>query len=276
VDIQWFPGHMAKTRRLIAEALTQVDGVVHLGDARVPDSSYNPLLEKETARKFSMYILAKSDLADPDLTKAWTAAKTASMALSLRDNAVKARLTSFIQSTLDREMTKRFARPWRVMVVGIPNVGKSTLINLLAGRRSAKVGDRPGITRSNQWIKISPALELLDTPGILWPKFDHRETAMKLAITGSIRDEILPQEEMAKWLLEYMGKFYPQAAAKFDVSELDIHQIGVRRGILKKGGEVDTARVAEVVIKDFRSGRLGRITLDRREEKHGSNLGTGE
>src|SRR5690554_5010731 len=179
MNIHWYPGHMAKTRRLIVQSLKLVDGIIHLADARLPQSSQNPLLYELAGSKPTMLVLAKADLADPKETAAWTK-RGGTLAVSLRENKNRQLLLNFIHTYLDENLRKRFNRPWRVMVVGIPNVGKSTLINLLAQRRSAKVGDKPGITLSQQWIKISPQLEMLDMPGILWPKIDDHLTGLKL------------------------------------------------------------------------------------------------
>lgn len=260
MDIHWFPGHMAKTRRLISESLKLVDGVIHLADARLPESSQNPLLYELTGNKPTMLVLAKADLADPHKTRQWLA-KGGTLAVSLRDNKVKQELLDFIRTNLERNLRKRFARPWRVMVVGIPNVGKSTLINLLAGRRSAKVGDRPGITRTRQWIKISAEMEMLDTPGILWPKLEDKSVSYKLAAAGCIRDEILPIMEVAKWLLGFLGEQYPQALARFGKGD-GLAAVAEKMGAVSKGGSLDLDKAAELLLRDFRSGRLGRITLD--------------
>jgi len=259
MDIHWFPGHMAKTRRMISESLKQVDGVIHLADARLPESSQNPLLYELTGNKPTMLVLAKADLANPVITQKWL--KEDTLAVSLRDNRAKQDLLKFIEHTLEQNLRKRFARPWRVMVVGIPNVGKSTLINLLAGRRSAKVGDRPGITRTLQWIKISADLEMLDMPGILWPKQDDRLVSLKLAAAGCIRDEILPLMEVAKWLLGFLAEHYPQSLERFD-SEASLAAVAEKMGAVGKGGSLDLDKAAEFLLRDFRLGRLGRITLD--------------
>jgi ribosome biogenesis GTPase A len=259
MNIHWFPGHMAKTRKMISESLKLVDGVINLADARLPTSSQNPLLYELTGHKPTMLVLAKADLADPEKTRQWVD-KGDTLAVSLRDNKSKQKLLDFVQGYLDRTLRKRFIRPWRVMVVGIPNVGKSTLINLLAARRSAKVGDRPGITRTRQWIKISGDLEMLDTPGILWPKLEEKSVSYKLAATGCIRDEILPIMEVSKWLLEFLVREYPQALARFDRGTLE--GVAEKMGAIGKGGSLDLDKAAELLLRDFRAGRLGRITLD--------------
>lgn len=260
MNIHWFPGHMAKTRKMISESLKLVDGVINLVDARLPASSQNPLLYELTGHKPTMLVLAKADLADPEKTRLWLD-KGDALAVSLRDNKSKQQLLDFIQGFLDGKLRKRFIRPWRVMVVGIPNVGKSTLINLLAARRSAKVGDRPGITRTRQWIKISGDLDMLDTPGILWPKLEDRSTSYKLAAAGCIRDEILPLADVAKWLLAFLDKEYPHTLERFERGGLE--GVAEKMGALGKGGSLDVDKAAELFLRDFRAGRLGRITLDQ-------------
>lgn len=261
-SIHWFPGHMAKTRRLITESLKLVDGIIHLADARLPVSSQNPLLYKLAGNKPTVLVLAKSDLADPVITRVWDS-KEDTLAVSLKDNKHKTVLLSYIQNYLELKLTKRYIRPWRVMVVGIPNVGKSTLINLLAGRRSAKVGDKPGITKTKQWIKVSPDLEMLDMPGILWPKIDDKLAGLKLAAAGCIKDEILPVPEVATWLLEFLAENYPRALEeRFGKIQVDLSLIAEQKGTVRKGGEEDLDKAADLLLMDYRSGRLGGITLD--------------
>ena len=262
MSIHWFPGHMAKTRRLITESLKLVDGIIHLADARLPLSSQNPLLYDLAGNKPTILVLAKSDLADREVTKAW-ARKEDTLAVSLKDNKQKQMLLSFIHNYLNQKLTKRYVRPWRVMVVGIPNVGKSTLINMLAGRRSAKVGDKPGITRTKQWIKISPDLEMLDMPGILWPKIDDKAAGLKLAAAGCIKDEILPVPEVAKWLLGFLTQHYPEALKeRFGSTQVDLESVAKLKGAVQKGGEPDLDKAADLLLMDYRSGRMGGITLD--------------
>lgn len=259
MSIHWFPGHMAKTRKMISESLKLVDGVINLADARLPASSQKPLLYELTGHKPTMLVLAKADLADPEKTRQWLGRGDA-LAVCLRDNRSKQQLLNFVQGSLDGKLRKRFKRPWRVMVVGIPNVGKSTLINLLAARRSAKVGDRPGITRTGQWIKISGELEMLDTPGILWPKIGDKSVSYKLAAAGCIRDEVLPLADVAKWLLQFLAEEYPHTLARFERGTLE--GVAEALGAIGKGGSLDLDKAAELLLRDFRAGRLGRITLD--------------
>lgn len=262
MNIHWYPGHMAKTRRLIGESLKLVDGIIHLADARLPRSSQNPLLYELAGNKPTMLVLAKADLADAELTRARTERGEA-IAVSLRNNKDRKDLLNFIHTYLDTNLSKRYPRPWRVMVVGIPNVGKSTLINLLAQRRSAKVGDKPGITQTKQWIKISPKLEMLDMPGILWPKINDRLTGLKLAASGCIKDEILPIADVAMWLLKFLAANYPTSLThRYGNAQPDLTTVAQNKNIVTKGGHPDLEKAAEMVVRDFRSGRLGSITLD--------------
>src|SRR5690554_2985023 len=233
MSIHWYPGHMAKTRRLIVESLKLVDGIIHLADARLPQSSQNPLLYQLAGNKLTLLVLTKADLADPLVTEKW-ASRDNTLPVSLKDNKQKQRLKSFIHNTLEQHRSKRFARPWRVMVVGIPNVGKSTLINLLAGRKSAKVGDKPGITRSRQWIKISGDLEMLDMPGILWPRIDDQVTGLKLAASGCIKDEVLPLTDVAQWLLKFLSTRYPQALQdRFGSTSVGLADVATQKGAVR-------------------------------------------
>ena len=259
MGIHWFPGHMAKTRRLITESLKQVDGIIHLADARLPEGSQNPLLYELAGSKPMLLVLAKADLADPVQTNKWLRRGEA-LAVSLKDNKTKGYLLDHVHTNLERSCRKRFIRPWRVMVVGIPNVGKSTLINLLAGRRAASVGNRPGITRVRQWIKISAGMEMLDTPGILWPKLGDKESSLRLAAVGCIRDEVLPLQEVAKWLLAFLKDQYPESLSHFPGT--DLTAVAKKMGTMTKGGSFDLERGADLLLRDFRSGRLGRITLE--------------
>lgn len=260
MGIHWFPGHMAQTRRLIVDSLKEVDGVVHLADARLPQSSQNPLIYDLAANKLTMLVLAKADLADPQYTEQWLAEEKA-LAISLRENTARAVLLEFLHSSLDRALHKRFVRPWRLLIAGIPNVGKSTLINLLAGRRAAKVGDKPGITRTRQWIKISPGMEMMDTPGILWPRIEDKTISYRLAVAGCIRDEILPTVDVAEWLLKYLEKQYPDYLSQYNPSG-GLTGVAERMGTITKGGQLDLDKAASLLLRDFRAGRLGRISLE--------------
>jgi ribosome biogenesis GTPase A len=218
LNIQWYPGHMTKTKRKLEEQLRWVDVVLELGDARLPLSSRNPLLKDLLGKKPRLLLLNKADLADSNKTKPWLdelGKESPVLAISaLRGSGIK-KITDTLESIMAdkrRTMAARGvrARPIRAMVVGIPNIGKSSLINRLTGGSQAKTGNKPGVTRGNQWIRINPKLELLDTPGMLWPKFDDPEVGKKLAATGAVKDEVFDQEELAIWLLQWLKQNYPQ------------------------------------------------------------------
>ena len=279
-SIQWFPGHMAKTRRLIGESLSLVDLVIELTDARIPQSSRNPELDKWLSDKPRIIILNKSDCADENITKQWVEYyKKKGIRAVMADcksgkgvagiiPAVKAELTEL----LERRAAKGIAgKPIRVMVVGIPNVGKSSLINKLAGSKRAKVEDRPGVTRGRQWVKISNELELLDMPGVLWPKFEDQTVGEHLAFTGAVKDDVIDIELLAMRLLQRLNRDYPQllqerykveAAEDTEAYEL-LTMVGRKRGMLISGGEVNTERAAITVLDEYRSGKLGRISLEK-------------
>ena len=274
-SIQWFPGHMAKTRRLIGESLSLVDLVIELTDARIPQSSRNPELDKWLSDKPRIIILNKSDCADENITKQWVEYyKKKGIRAVMADcksgkgvagiiPAVKAELTEL----LERRAAKGIAgKPIRVMVVGIPNGGKSSLINKLAGSKRAKVEDRPGVTRGRQWVKISNELELLDMPGVLWPKFEDQTVGEHLAFTGAVKDDVIDIELLAMRLLQLLNRDYPQllqerykveAAEDTEAYEL-LTMVGRKRGMLISGGEVNTERAAITVLDEYRSGKLGR------------------
>lgn len=287
MEIQWYPGHMAKTRRMIAEQLRNVDAVCEILDARIPKSSRNPDVDGLTAGKPRIVVLNRADQADREATKAWTAhfreqgysvletdsksgAGTAGFSA-----AVRALLADKLRAYAEKGQTGRVVR---VMVLGIPNVGKSTFINKIAGRKTAKAEDRPGVTRSKQWVPVDRGLELLDTPGILWPKLDDQDTALHLAFTGAVKDEILDTETLGCHLMAYLAEKYPEALKTgYKLSALPAREegendvaygyrlleaAGRRRGFLVSGGEVDTERMAKILLDEFRSGRLGRFTLE--------------
>ena len=275
-----FNGHMAKTRRLIGESLSLVDLVIELTDARIPQSSRNPELDKWLSDKPRIIILNKSDCADENITKQWVEYyKKKGIRAVMADcksgkgvagiiPAVKAELTEL----LERRAAKGIAgKPIRVMVVGIPNVGKSSLINKLAGSKRAKVEDRPGVTRGRQWVKISNELELLDMPGVLWPKFEDQTVGEHLAFTGAVKDDVIDIELLAMRLLQLLNRDYPQllqerykveAAEDTEAYEL-LTMVGRKRGMLISGGEVNTERAAITVLDEYRSGKLGRISLEK-------------
>ena len=287
MEIQWYPGHMAKTRRMITEQLKNVDAVCEILDARIPRSSRNPDVDGLTAGKPRLVVLNRADQADREATKAWTAhfkekgysvleTDSKSGAGTARFSAaVRELLADKLRSYAEKGQTGRVVR---VMVLGIPNVGKSTFINKIAGRKTAKAEDRPGVTRSKQWVPIDKGLELLDTPGILWPKLDDEATALHLAFTGAVKDEILDTETLGCHLMAYLAERYPEALKtgyklpalpEREEGENDVafgyrllEAAGRRRGFLISGGEVDTERMAKILLDEFRSGKLGRFTLE--------------
>ena len=280
--IQWFPGHMAKTRRMMKEMLPQVDAVIEILDARIPVSSKNPELHKIVGNKPVLTLFSKSALADPDSTARWKAQyeREGKHCLFI-DSASGAGISSIPDEVrkLLAEKIERFeskgmiGRQLRVMIAGIPNVGKSSLINRLAGGKRAKVEDRPGVTRDKQWITTKYGLELLDTPGVLWPKFEDQTVGENLAVTGAIRDEILDAERMAVILCGRLRRKYPDLlsvryklgdmAQYEDLIDYDLFElIGRKRGFLVSGGEVNTERTSVMLLDDFRGGKIGRITLE--------------
>ncbi|MBE5783496.1 MAG: ribosome biogenesis GTPase YlqF [Clostridiales bacterium] len=282
MDINWYPGHMARAKRLLSDQLSRVDVVIELCDARLPRSSRNPDLKRLMEKKQRVLILGKSDLADPALSAQWLQIfksqgipcqaidmnKQAKLALNLIDRAAK--------ETVDRAAQRGIKKTVRAMIVGVPNVGKSTLINRLHGGAIAKVGDMPGVTRANQWVKVSPYLELMDTPGLLWPRLDDPLAARRLAYIAAIRDEVLDTAHLAIQLLEDMIAMKPQAVAdRFKIKDLSLRGADLLdavcqgRGFLMKGGIFDTERACKVVLDEFRGGKLGRITLEapKKEEE---------
>ncbi|MBQ7654387.1 MAG: ribosome biogenesis GTPase YlqF [Clostridia bacterium] len=277
--IQWFPGHMAKTRRLIKESLKLVDAVTEIVDARVPLSSQNPELSGIIGDKPRIMILNKCDVADSGSTKEWIKYLSSqginAMAADCRSGRglneyrplVKKVLKEKIISNEQKGMAGRLLR---IMVVGIPNTGKSSFINRMAGKNRAKVADKPGVTRQNQWFVIGEGIELLDTPGVLWPKFEDPEVGRKLAFIGSVKDEIIDPEELAVNLIEILKKDYPDRLAdRYKISDFEqkesyeiLEMIGRKRGMLVSGGEINTERAALTLMDEYRAGMLGNITLD--------------
>ncbi|MDR3271056.1 MAG: ribosome biogenesis GTPase YlqF [Peptococcaceae bacterium] len=272
-QIQWFPGHMAKTKRLLIEQLKWVDVVVELVDARVPLSSQNPLLQELLENKARLMLLNKADLADPQWTEQWLQAlrrKHPALAVSVATGAGMGRLIPLLEELAADKLAALQAkgmrvRPIRVMAAGIPNIGKSSLINRLTGGGQAKTGNKPGVTRGKQWIRIHEKLELMDTPGILWPKFEDPEVGKRLAVTGAIRDEVFDIEELAAWLLVWLQTREPQLLAERQIREDGdmLEAFGRRRGCLLRGGRIDTLKAAQILLKEFRQGNVGRVTLDR-------------
>ena len=278
--VQWFPGHMAKTKRLIQGNLKSVDVVIELLDARVPTSSANPLIREIVGEKPRLVALNKADLADEAQTKKWIACFRSQGLLAVPiDSLAGTGLKALVQKAeaLAKPKTHKLVakgakpRAARAMVLGIPNVGKSSLINRLAGAAKAKVENRPGVTRDKQWIRIGKNLELLDMPGILWPKFEDPTVGMRLAFVGSVSDEVYDVEATVKRLLAWLSERYPgrlaeryrltKEEAQSDAEALMAH-IGKRRGCLLKGGILDSEKVQRLLLSDFRGGKLGRVTLD--------------
>ena len=290
MNIQWYPGHMTKTRRMIAEQLKNVDAVCEILDARIPISSRNPDVDELTAGKPRLVVLNRVDQADKSSTDRW-AAYFRSKGYAVMESDAKsgqgtARFAGAVRELLSEKIRsyeeKGQNRVIRVMILGIPNVGKSTFINKIAGRKTAKTEDRPGVTRSKQWVPIDRNLELLDTPGILWPKFEDQSVGLNLAYTGAVKDDILDTETLGCHLMAYLGEHYPDALAaaykltgipEREAEENDIawgyrllEAAGRKRGFLISGGEVDTERMAKILLDEFRGGKLGRFTLELPED----------
>lgn len=271
---------MAKTRRAITANLKLVDAVVELIDARTPMSSRNPEIDSLTAKKPRIVLLNKCDLADSNATSAWVSyfkkENVTALAVDCKSGKGLNKLMSTLKSTVLRELMEKRQRsgmvgaPVRLMILGIPNVGKSSLINRLAGGKRAKVEDRPGVTRTKQWVKLQDNTELLDMPGVLWPKFEDQSAAVRLAFTGAISDDILDIETLAMKLLSFLAESYPQSLIdryKIEFDENDdglslLEKVGKKRGMVISGGEINTERAAITVLDEFRSGKLGRITLE--------------
>ncbi|PKM46014.1 MAG: ribosome biogenesis GTPase YlqF [Firmicutes bacterium HGW-Firmicutes-8] len=277
--LQWYPGHMVKARKMVLENLKLVDVAVELLDARIPMSSRNPEIDLILANKLRAIVLNKSDLADKSQTEKWRRFFSTEQGypcivlesqLGKGVNNLIAAVQELAKDILEKLAAKgRKPRPVRLMMVGIPNVGKSSLINRLAGKGSTRTGDRPGVTKGKQWIRVGKGLEMLDTPGILWPKFEDPEVGFKLAVTGAIKDEIINIEQVTLKLIHILSMKFPEALKnryKLEVLEEDpsetLKKIGVKRGCLISGGNVDTLKTAVIVLNEFRAGKIGRFTLD--------------
>ncbi|GAB6157667.1 ribosome biogenesis GTPase YlqF [Desulfotomaculum varum] len=277
-QIQWFPGHMARARRQVQDALKLVDVAIELLDARIPVSSGNPMINQILGQKPRLVVLNKSDLADPALTKLWLkvlerpGVKVVALD-TLQGEGLKEvpRAAAALVAEQMAKLAARGRRPRaiRCLVLGIPNVGKSSFINRLVGRKAAKTGDLPGVTKGQQWIRIQGSLELLDTPGILWPKFEDPEVGYKLAVTGAIKEQVFDIYEVAVQLLGWLASHYPdRLKERYKLSELDqnipdlLAAIGARRGLLVAGGAVDVHKASQLLLKEFREGLLGKYTLD--------------
>ena len=284
--IQWFPGHMAKTRRLISENLKNVDAVIEILDARIPYSSQNPEIRRLCAGKPSIILLNKASLADPAITKAFEKQYTNENTVCIETDCISGfglqkiapSIRKLCQEKLERYESKGMTgRSLKAMVVGIPNVGKSSLINKIAGNKKAKVENRPGVTLNKQWVDTNIGIMLLDMPGVLWPKFEEQRVGENLAITGAIKDDILDVESIAMALCGRLREYYPsELCARYKLTEIPsfdemdnydlLTLIGKKRGFCISGGEIDTERAANMLIDEFRAGKIGRISLDRPEQ----------
>lgn len=279
LTIQWFPGHMAKARREVTEKLKLIDIVFELVDARIPASSRNPMIDEIIQHKPRIILLNKADMADPIKTKQWldyykSEGKTAIAINSHAGNGlnqITAAAKELLKPKYDRMKAKGIKQPRaiRAMIVGIPNAGKSTLINRLAKKNIAKTGNTPGVTKSQQWIKVGKEMELLDTPGILWPKFEDQEVGLKLALTGAIKDTILNLHEVSLYGLRFLEKEYPERLkSRYNFEEIPedtvelFDAVGKFRGCLAGGGLVDYDKTAELVVRDIRSEKMGPLTLE--------------
>jgi len=277
MTIQWFPGHMAKARREVTEKLKLIDIVFELVDARLPLSSRNPMIDEIIQQKPRIVLLNKADLADSEWTKEWIAYFKSRQLPAIAINSQEGQGLSQIMNKTKELLKEKFERmrargikprAVRAMIVGIPNVGKSTLINRLAKRNIAKTGNTPGVTKAQQWIKVGKELELLDTPGILWPKFEDEEVGYKLALTGAIKDSIINLQDVAAYGLRFLKEHYPERLT--ERYQIDPHleiiemfdAIGKLRGCLLKGGEIDYDKTTDIIIRDIRSEKLGKLTFD--------------
>ena len=296
MNIQWYPGHMTKTRRQIEADLKLVDIVVEIIDARIPISSRNPDIDRIVGDKPRLVVLNRADQADPDSNRIWTqwfkAKGWTVLETDAKTGAGVNRFSTVIQEALKEQIARwrekgQVGRPVRAMVVGVPNVGKSTFINKVAKRKSAKAGDRPGVTRGKQWVNVDATLDLLDTPGILWPKFEDERTGIHLAFTGAVKDDIMDVETLACHLMCFLSRRYPKALLdgyklnalpEQEQEENDIafgyrllQVTAQKRGMRISGGEFDTERMARVLLDEYRSGKLGRFTLELPEDVAGED-----
>ncbi|MBE7034748.1 MAG: ribosome biogenesis GTPase YlqF [Ruminococcaceae bacterium] len=284
MNIQWFPGHMAKTRRLIAENLKMVDLVVELLDARAPLSSQNPDIEELCGAKPRLLVLNKSDLANQETNEAWLRYFKAQGKTAILFDSVHSKQVKFVADTVRRLLAEQIKRQeergmknrsLKLMIVGIPNVGKSAFINRLAGRSAAISGDRPGVTKGKQWIHLGGGLDLLDTPGVLWPKFEDESVGLALAFTGAIKDEIMDTETLAAKLLEHLcdkeadmvSARYKLPTTEFENGFCALEAVAKKRGFIISGGEYDLLRAAGIVLDEFRDAKIGRISLEKPEEE---------
>ena len=282
-NLSWFPGHMTKTRRMITAEIKNMDAVCEILDARIPVSSRNPDVDELTAGKPRLVVLNRVDQADPGETRRWAAyfrgKGYAVLEANAKGGAGTAQFAAAVRELLRDKLAAwadrgQVGRTVRIMVLGIPNVGKSTFINKVAHRKTARAEDRPGVTRSKQWVPVDSTLELLDTPGILWPRFDDPEVGKRLAFTGAIKDDVVDMEELACCLMDYLSRRYAPVLAeryKIEVEPEDsgydlLEKAGRKRGFLMRGAQVDTQRMARVLLDEFRGGKLGRFTLETVED----------
>ena len=296
--IQWYPGHMTRTRRQIQADLKLVDMVVEIIDARIPVSSRNPDIDHIVGDKPRLVVLNRADQADPEANRIWTEHFKSRGCTVLETDAKTGsgvnRFSQVVQIALKDTIARwrekgQVGRPVRAMVVGVPNVGKSTFINKVARRKSAKAGDRPGVTRGKQWVNVDASLDLLDTPGILWPKFEDERTGLHLAFTGAVKDDIMDLETLGCHLMTLLAQRYPSALRSgYKLTDLPVREeeendvaygyrllqsAAQRRGMRISGGELDTQRMARVLLDEFRSGKLGRFTLEKPEDLEGASHG---
>ena len=282
-NLSWFPGHMTKTRRMITAEIKNMDAVCEILDARIPLSSRNPDVDELTAGKPRLVVLNRVDQADPGETRRWAAyfrgKGYAVLEANAKGGAGTAQFAAAVRELLRDKLAAwadrgQVGRTVRIMVLGIPNVGKSTFINKVAHRKTARAEDRPGVTRSKQWVPVDSTLELLDTPGILWPRFDDPEVGKRLAFTGAIKDDVVDMEELACCLMDNLSRRYAPVLAeryKIEVEPEDsgydlLEKAGRKRGFLMRGAQVDTQRMARVLLDEFRGGKLGRFTLETVED----------
>ena len=282
MNIQWYPGHMTKTRRQIEADLKLVDAVCEIVDARIPISSRNPDIDAICGNKPRIIVLNRMDLADNEATKQWMqyfrskgfAAVATDCKTKKGINNFQPAVRSVLKEKIERNAAKGMNKPLKVMVVGIPNVGKSTLINQISGRKGAKAENRPGVTRGKQWVNVDSSLLLLDTPGILWPKFEDPNVGMMLAYTGAVKEGVIDIEELAARLMELLLRFYPQTlrdrykveAEQGTPGYMLLEEAGRKRGYLLSKGEIHTERMAKVLLDEYRSGKLGHFTLEMPED----------
>lgn len=282
MNIQWYPGHMTKTRRQIEADLKLVDAVCEIVDARIPISSRNPDIDSICANKPRLIVLNRSDLADWEVTRSWMQyfrnqgiAAIATDCKSRRGiNEFLPAVRSVLKDKIARNAAKGMNKPLRIMIVGIPNVGKSTFINQISGRKGAKAENRPGVTRGKQWVTVDSSLLLLDTPGILWPKFEDPEVGMMLAYTGAVKENVIDTEELACHLAEKLNRYYPQVLLDRYKVEMPsdtpgymlLEEAGRKRGYLLARGEINTERMAKVLIDEYRGGKLGTFTFEKVED----------